>query len=49
MYQGVFYLENSTHQVLHQAGEDLTEAFREAPHTEELLERVPVIGKLLNE
>ncbi len=46
---GSFYLKNGTHQVLHQAGEDLTEAFREAPHTEELLERVPVIGKLLNE
>jgi len=39
-----FLWKNGKHQVLHQAGEDLTEALREAPHGEDLLERVPIIG-----
>ncbi len=36
------------HQALHQAGEDLTEVLDTAPHGEDLLERVPVIGKLID-
>lgn len=36
------------HQALHQAGEDLTEILDSAPHGEDLLERVPVIGKLID-
>jgi predicted heme/steroid binding protein len=34
------------HQVLHVAGFDLTEALESAPHGEDLLGRVPVIGDL---
>jgi len=30
----------------HLAGMDLTEMFKDAPHGEEVLERVPVIGEL---
>jgi len=42
-----FHWKNGKHQVLHQAGEDLTEAIREAPHGGDLLERVPIIGVIL--
>ena len=42
-----FHWKNGKHQVLHQAGEDLTGALREAPHGEDLLERVPIIGVIL--
>ena len=42
-----FLWKNGKHQVLHQAGEDLTEALREAPHGEDLLERVPIIGLII--
>jgi len=42
-----FLWKKGSHQVLHQAGEDLTEALDTAPHGEDLLERVPVIGKLV--
>jgi predicted heme/steroid binding protein len=34
------------HQVLHDAGVDLTEALESAPHGKDLLGRVPVIGIL---
>lgn len=34
------------HQVLHEAGSDLTDALGEAPHGEDLLERVKHIGFL---
>jgi predicted heme/steroid binding protein len=30
----------------HMAGMDLTEIFKDAPHGEEVLERVPVVGEL---
>jgi len=36
------------HQALHQAGEDLTAVLDTAPHGEDLLERVSVIGKLID-
>jgi len=39
-----FHWKDGRHQALHQAGEDLTEALQEAPHGEDLLERVPLIG-----
>jgi predicted heme/steroid binding protein len=52
-YRGVVYdvtesflWKGGRHQVLHRAGEDLTQALDTAPHGEDLLERVPVIGKL---
>ncbi len=36
------------HQALHQAGEDLSDLLDTAPHGEDLLERVPVVGKLID-
>jgi predicted heme/steroid binding protein len=42
-----FLWKKGKHQVLHKAGEDLTEALDEAPHGTDLLERVPVIGELI--
>jgi len=43
---GSFLWRGGKHQVLHQAGEDLTETMQEAPHGEELLARFPVVGEL---
>jgi len=37
---------NGRHQVIHNAGEDLTGGLEHAPHGVELLERFPVIGTL---
>ena len=31
----------------HEAGEDLTEFMKDAPHGEEVLKRIPVIGELI--
>ncbi len=44
-----FLWKGGRHQALHSAGEDLTEALREAPHGAELLERFPVVGELVEE
>jgi len=44
-----FLWKGGCHQVLHSAGEDLTEALRKAPHGVELLERFPVVGELVEE
>lgn len=41
-----FLWRDGKHQVLHQAGRDLTREMENAPHGEELLERVPVAGTL---
>ena len=41
-----FLWKNGKHQVLHQAGRDFTHEMDSAPHGEELLERVPVVGTL---
>jgi predicted heme/steroid binding protein len=41
-----FLWRKGTHQVLHEAGKDLTRELEEAPHGSELLERVPIIGIL---
>ncbi|MGQ9610124.1 MAG: cytochrome b5 domain-containing protein [bacterium] len=53
-YQGKIYdvsesflWKNGKHQVLHQAGEDLTDALRDAPHGQDMLERVPLVGLLI--
>lgn len=43
---GSFLWKDGKHQVLHTAGKDLTEDLKNAPHGEELLKRVPVIGFL---
>ncbi len=41
-----FLWKGGRHQAMHQAGCDLTEALKRAPHGPDMLERVPVIGKL---
>ncbi len=41
-----FLWQKGDHQVLHRAGADLTEALQRAPHGEDLLERLPVVGTL---
>lgn len=41
-----FLWRGGRHQVLHRAGQDLTEALGQAPHGPELLERFPVVGIL---
>jgi predicted heme/steroid binding protein len=41
-----FLWQNGRHQVLHNAGEDLTDSLEQAPHGVEMLERFPVIGIL---
>ena len=41
-----FHWKNCIHYVTHLAGQDLTEALKKAPHSPDLLERVPVIGEL---
>lgn len=44
-----FLWKDGNHQVLHEAGIDLTEAMEQAPHREEVLGRFPVIGILIME
>jgi predicted heme/steroid binding protein len=41
-----FQWRSGRHQVLHDAGEDLTDGLEQAPHGVEMLERLPVIGTL---
>lgn len=41
-----FLWQNGNHQVLHNAGADLTDSLQKAPHREDLLERFPVVGTL---
>lgn len=36
------------HQVFHEAGQDLTESLSDAPHGEDLLARLPVVGVLVD-
>ena len=43
---GSFLWKKGYHQVLHVAGEDLTDHLLNAPHGIELLERFPVVGIL---
>jgi len=43
---GSFLWQHGEHQVLHDAGQDLTQALSEAPHGPEMLERFPVVGLL---
>ncbi|HIP99328.1 TPA: cytochrome B5 [Candidatus Bipolaricaulota bacterium] len=44
-----FLWQGGRHQVLHRAGQDLTEALAQAPHGQELLEKFPVVGTLKGE
>jgi predicted heme/steroid binding protein len=41
-----FLWRNGNHQVLHNAGVDLTDSLEQAPHGEDFLERFPVVGTL---
>ena len=41
---GSFLWRNGTHQVLHSAGVDLTDAIEQAPHVEDVLEKFPMVG-----
>jgi predicted heme/steroid binding protein len=41
-----FLWRNGRHQVMHNAGLDLTESIAQAPHGTEFLERFPVVGSL---
>jgi predicted heme/steroid binding protein len=39
-----FLWKDGTHQVLHSAGVDLTDALEQAPHGGDVLEKFPVVG-----
>ena len=43
-----FHWKGGIHQVMHRAGLDLTEDLKQAPHDPDMLERVPIIGELLD-
>ena len=40
--------QEGNHEGTHQAGQDLTEALKSAPHVRTVVERFPVVGKLEN-
>ncbi len=42
-----WYWKQGIHQAIHPAGQDYTGRLDEAPHSAELLERVPVVGILI--
>jgi predicted heme/steroid binding protein len=44
-----FLWKGGRHMAMHEAGQDLSDVLGEAPHGEDLLERVPVIGVLEEE
>jgi predicted heme/steroid binding protein len=44
-----FLWKGGRHMATHEAGQDLTDVLAQAPHDEDLLERVPVIGILEKE
>jgi predicted heme/steroid binding protein len=44
-----FQWQKGVHQVAHKAGQDLTEALKDAPHLPDLLFKFPVVGKLAEE
>ncbi|MBC7190561.1 cytochrome B5 [Candidatus Aerophobetes bacterium] len=44
-----FLWKGGVHQVIHQAGKDLTWALSQAPHGEEAIKRFPVVGELIKE
>ena len=41
-----FLWKNGEHQAFHSAGNDLTDALKDAPHGEEFIKKFPVIGYL---
>lgn len=46
---GSFLWRRGRHQVLHNAGQDLTDSIEQAPHGVEMLERFPMVGTLRQE
>ena len=44
---GSFLWKGGRHQALHEAGRDLTEALKDAPHGEEFISKFPVVGILI--
>jgi len=44
-----WHWKGGSHQVMHTAGQDLSPALDKAPHAEDLLDRVPVIGSLVEQ
>jgi predicted heme/steroid binding protein len=44
-----FLWQKGRHQVVHVAGNDLTNDLAQAPHSEDLLARCPVVGMLVEE
>jgi predicted heme/steroid binding protein len=43
-----FHWKKGVHQVMHYAGCDLTAALKRAPHSADMLDKFPVVGKLLD-
>ncbi len=41
-----FHWRNGKHHAMHSAGVDLTDSLERAPHGADLLERVPIVGRL---
>ncbi|MDI6783951.1 MAG: cytochrome b5 domain-containing protein [bacterium] len=41
-----FLWKQGRHQVLHNAGEDLSDSLEKAPHSAELIEKFPIVGTL---
>jgi predicted heme/steroid binding protein len=46
---GSFLWQQGRHQVLHAAGDDLTDELAQAPHGADLLQKFPVVGVLVDE
>lgn len=44
---GSWHWKDGKHQVIHKAGQDLTGALDAAPHGEDLLLRIPLLGQLV--
>jgi predicted heme/steroid binding protein len=43
---GSFLWNNGSHQVLHDAGVDLTDAMEQAPHGRDVFDKFPLVGTL---
>lgn len=43
-----YHWKNGKHWVIHEAGHDLTHEMGDAPHFEDVLNKFPVVGKLIN-
>lgn len=44
-----YHWRDGNHWSLHDAGADLTDELSDAPHSEEMLAKFPVVGRLINE